>query len=70
MKLILFILLFISFISLIFLPLVSHAQATLVPDTEVFEKAQVLEVTNQGTTTIVGTDTTTPTQTLKIKVRE
>lgn len=53
----------------LFLPFIVNAQtATLVPDTEVFEKAQVLEVTNQDTTTIAGTDTTTPTQMLKVKV--
>ena len=61
-------LLFLSFASLIFLPLALHAQANLVPDAEVFEKAQVLEVTNQGTSTIPGTDTISPTQTLKIQV--
>lgn len=54
--------------SLILLPQLSYAQATLVPDVEVFEKAKVLQVTNDGTSTIAGTDTDTPTQTLKIEV--
>jgi len=57
------------FIGLIFLPLISYAQtATLIPDTEVFEKAKVIKVTNQGTTTIAGTDSTVQTQTIKIEV--
>lgn len=50
------------------LPSLSYAQATLVPDTEVFERAKVLEVTNRATTTIPGTDTPSQTQTLKIQV--
>jgi len=45
-----------------------HAQATLTLDTEVFERAKVLEVTNQATTTIPGTDTTSLSQTLKIEI--
>ena len=61
-------LLFLSFVSLVLLPLVSYAEATLVADTEVFEKAQVVEVTNQGTSTIPGSDTVSSTQTLKIQV--
>jgi uncharacterized membrane protein len=50
------------------LPQLSHAQATLVADTEVFEKAKVLEVTNQAMSTVPGTDTPSQTQTLKIEV--
>lgn len=56
----------ISLFSLILLPKFCYAEATLVPDVEVFEKARVLEVTNNGTSTIAGTDTDT--QTLKIEV--
>lgn len=56
------------FFGLIFFPQLSYAEARLVPDVEVFEKARVLEVTHQSTTTIAGTDTDTPTQTLKIEV--
>jgi uncharacterized membrane protein len=58
-------------ISSLFLSLLSSAvtaQATLIPDTEVFEKAVVLETADQGTSTISGTDTSAPSQTLKIKV--
>lgn len=54
--------------SVMLLPQLSHAQATLVPDVEVFEKAKVLEVTNQATSTIPGTDTPSQTQILKIEV--
>jgi uncharacterized membrane protein len=57
-----------SIFSVLLLPQLSYAEATLVPDTEVFEKAKVLEVTNQGTSTVPGTDTISQTQTLKIKV--
>ncbi len=57
-----------SLFGLIFLPQLSFAQATLVPDIEVFEKARVLEVTTQGTSTVPGTDTPSQTQTLKIEI--
>lgn len=60
--------LFTSLVSLLLTPSISLAQATLVPDVEVFEKARVLEVTNRGTSTIPGTDTPSQTQTLKIEV--
>ncbi|MCX6756593.1 MAG: YibE/F family protein [Candidatus Nomurabacteria bacterium] len=63
-KKILFFLLF----SLILLPQLSYAQATLIPDVEVFEKAKVLEVTNQAKSTIPGTDTPSQTQVLKIEI--
>jgi uncharacterized membrane protein len=59
---------FISLCGLLLAPSLSYAQATLVPDTEVFEKAKVLEVTNQATSTVPGTDTPSQTQTLKIEV--
>ncbi len=60
--------LLVSLFSLTLLPQLGHAQATLVPDTEVFEKARVLEVTNQATSTIPGTDTPSQTQILKIEI--
>ena len=50
------------------MPNFCYADATLVPDVEVFEKARVLEVTNQATTTIPGTDTPSQTQRLKIEI--
>ncbi len=53
---------------LFLLPSLSYAEATLVPDVEVFEKVKVLEVTNQATITIPGTDTPSQTQTLKIEI--
>lgn len=58
-------------ISLIFSfsPSISFAQnATLIADTEVFEKAQVLEVVDHSTITIPGTDTPSQVQTIKIQV--
>lgn len=51
------------------LPLISYAQtATLVMDTDVFEKAKVLEVSLEGTTTIPWAETINLTQTLKVEV--
>ncbi len=51
------------------LPLISYAQtATLVMDTDVFEKAKVLEVSLEGTTTIPWAETLNLTQTLKVEV--
>jgi uncharacterized membrane protein len=53
----------------ILLPAISHAQEnTLVPDTDIFEKAKVVEVTNQSTVVIPGTDTPSKIQTLKVEV--
>lgn len=47
----------------------TYAQdATLVTDTEVFEKAKVLKVTDQKLITIPGIDTPTKTQTLQVQV--
>lgn len=60
--------LLISLFGLLLLPSLSYAQATLVADTEVFEKAKVLEVTDQATSTVPGTDTPSQTQTLRIEV--
>lgn len=63
------------FITVFFLvtltPLTTRAQpAQLVHDTETFEKVIVTQVSNQGTTTIPGTDTPASTQTLTIKLLE
>lgn len=60
--------LLVALCSLVLLPQISCAQATLIPDVEVFEKAKVLNVTNQATSTIPGTDTPSQTQTLTIEV--
>lgn len=51
-----------------FFPLISEAQSQLQTETENFEKAQVLDVTNQNTKIIAGTDTTSLDQTLKAEV--
>jgi len=52
----------------LFLPLVTQAQTESVPDTITIEKASVLEVTNQHSTVITGTDTPSEVQTLKAEV--
>lgn len=49
-------------------PLRCYAQAELVPDTLNIDKARVLEVTNQHSTIIPGTDTPSQVQTLKAEV--
>lgn len=49
-------------------PLVNAQQATMVLDTETFEKAKVLNVIDVGTTTVPGMDTVVPTQTLKVEI--
>lgn len=54
--------------NLTLLPQLIFAQATLVTDVEVFEKAKVLEISNQATSTIPGTDTPSHTQRLKIEI--
>lgn len=52
-----------------FLPSVSFAQgSTLIADTEMFEKAKVIQILNHGTTTVTGLDTEGKTQTIKIEV--
>ncbi|MFA5132218.1 MAG: YibE/F family protein [Candidatus Paceibacterota bacterium] len=62
-------LLFLSLFSLTLMPTLSFAQdATLVADTETFEKAKVVQILDHGTTTIPGTDTVGQTQTIKIEV--
>lgn len=62
-------LLFLSLFSLSLLPSLSFAQeATLVADTETFEKAKIVQILDQGTTTIAGIDTVGQTQTIKIEV--
>ncbi len=52
----------------ILLPLVAQAQAEAVPDTITIEKARVLEVTDQHSTVIAGTDTPSEVQTLKAQI--
>ena len=54
-------------------PVMSFAQSapqgnTMTSDTDVFEKAQVLHVTDVSTTTIPGTDTSSPLQTLEVTI--
>ncbi len=49
-------------------PYSAHAQNEAVPDVTNIDKAQVLEMTNQHTTTVPGTDTPSEVQTLKAKV--
>jgi uncharacterized membrane protein len=62
-------LLLLSLLSLSILPSLLFAQeATLVADTESFEKAKVVQILDQGTTTIAGTDTVGQTQTIKIEI--
>lgn len=56
------------FILFLFYPAVSSAQAELVPDTMVFSKAKVLEISNERDTTIPGTDTPTKEQTLQVEI--
>lgn len=51
------------------IPSLSFAQnVALVADTETFEKARVVQILEQGTTTIAGTDTVGQTQTIEIEV--
>ncbi len=52
----------------LFLPILAHAQADTVPDTVTIEKARVLEVTDQHSTTIAGTDTPSQVETLKAQI--
>jgi uncharacterized membrane protein len=55
--------------SLILIPHFSFAQeAILITDTETFEKAKVLQILKQGTTTVAGTDTVGQTQTIQIEI--
>ncbi len=57
-----------SLLGFMFVPLISHAQATVVPDTVVIEKARVTEVTNQKSEILPGTDTPAQTQTITVEV--
>lgn len=54
---------------LVFLPLFVIAQSD-VSGIEVFEKAKVLEVSNESTVSIAGTNTTAQTQVLKVEILE
>ncbi len=49
-------------------PIFAYAQSELVQDTVTIQKAQVLEVTNQKETALLGTDKSTKMQTLRVKV--
>lgn len=51
-------------------PLTSYAQAELVTDVVTIEKAKVVEVTNERTTLIPGTETSTDVQTLTAEILE
>lgn len=55
-----------AFLTLV--PLLSHAQATLTPDTVTIEKAQVTAVSNEQMSAIPGTDTPAQKQTLTAKL--
>ncbi|MBP6949027.1 MAG: YibE/F family protein [Candidatus Pacebacteria bacterium] len=60
--------LFLLFCTIFLVPHTSYAEATLVIDKEVFQKAKVLEIKNQATSTIPGTDILSHTQVIKMKV--
>ena len=51
-------------------PAISHAQAEVVPDVMTFAKAKVLEISNQRTETIPGTNTESQIQTVKAEILE
>ncbi len=58
-----------SLVGLILIPQISFAQeATLVLDTESFEKAKVIQIIDQGTTTVASTGTIGQTQTIKVEI--
>ncbi len=58
-----------SLCSILLMPYLAYAQtATLIPDSEVFEKAKVLEVTDQGVVTNPGTNAPLETQVLKVEI--
>ncbi len=62
-------LLLLSLLSITLIPSLLFAQeATLVVDTETFEKAKVIKIIEQGTTTVAGTDTIGQVQTIQIEV--
>lgn len=50
------------------LPSLVYAEANVVLDKETFEKAKVIQILEQGTTTVAGTATVGQTQTIKIEV--
>lgn len=54
--------------SLLISPSLVFGEATLISDTEVFEKAKVLEVISHSSSTIPGSETPSETQTLRIEV--
>lgn len=54
--------------SLLIAPSLAFGEATLISDTEVFEKAKVLEVISHSSSTIPGSETPSETQTLRIEV--
>lgn len=61
--------LLIPFLGILLVPISSNAQDTItVSGTEIFQKAKVLEVRNQGTTSVVGTDTLAQVQLLKVEI--
>ncbi len=53
---------------LLFIPSLANAETALVLDTERFEKAKVIRIIEQATTTLAGTDTIGLTQTIQAKV--
>jgi hypothetical protein len=53
---------------LMLLPLVSNAQSQVVPDAVTIEKAKVLEVSNERTEPVAGTNVSSQVQTLKAEV--
>ncbi len=55
-------------LTIAFIPSVTYAEATLVSDTESFEKAKVIKILDQGTTTVMGTGIIDQTQTIQIEV--
>ncbi len=50
------------------MPSLTYGQASLILDKEVFEKAKVLEVISQSSSTIPGTETPSQTQKINIEV--
>jgi uncharacterized membrane protein len=59
---------FVSFTVFAFMFSIADAQGTLVVDREEFLKAKVLQVSEQATTTVPGTETSVPTQLLTIEI--
>lgn len=64
-------LLLIPFLGILLVPIFSSAQDTItVSGTEIFQKAKVLEVRDQGTMSVVGTATLARVQLLKVEILE